>query len=202
MPGTTNYAPSSRPTETVASAKRELLLDTAWSLFCKNGYRAVGIDTVLAEAGVAKMTLYNHFASKEDLIAAAMEKKGAETLAGLEQVIASAGTNPRKRLMAVFDWLAGWFESDGFTGCAFLKAVGEYTVKNDKPRKAAAAFKQALQDRIEQLCLEGDLKSPALLARQLMVVIDGATIHADMHHNPAYAADARVVAKALIDAAG
>jgi len=184
-----------------ASAKRELLLDTAWSLFCKNGYRAVGIDTVLAEAGVAKMTLYNHFASKEDLIAAAMEKKGAETLAGIEQIIAAAGKNPGKRLLAVFDWLAGWLASDGFTGCAFLKAVGEYTTAGDKPRKAATVFKQALQDRIETLCGEAGLKSPALLARQLMLVIDGATIHADMHGNPAYAADARAVAKALIEAA-
>jgi len=190
------------PNETTpTSAKRELLLDTAWELFCQNGYRAVGIDTVLAKAGVAKMTLYNHFPSKEDLIAAAMDKKGAEILAGLEQVIAAAGKNPAKRLLAVFDWLAGWFSSDGFTGCAFLKAVGEYTANGDKPRKAATAFKQALQNRIEQLCTEAGLKSPVLLARQLVLVIDGATIHADMHASPSYAADARAVAKALIEAA-
>jgi AcrR family transcriptional regulator len=184
-----------------ASAKREQLLDTAWSLFCRNGYRAVGIDTVLAEAGVAKMTLYNHFSSKEDLIAAAMEKKGAETLAGLDRLIAAAGRSPSKRLLAVFDWLAGWLESDNFTGCAFLKAVGEYTAAGDKPRKAATAFKQAMQDRIETLCHEAGLKSPALLARQLILVIDGATLHADMHANPGYAADARAIAKALIEAA-
>ena len=184
-----------------ASAKRDLLLETAWSLFCRNGYRAVGIDTVLAEAGVAKMTLYNHFASKEDLIAAAMEKKGAETLAGLEQVIAVAGKSPAKRLLAVFDWLAAWLGSEGFSGCAFLKAVGEYTATNDKPRRAAAAFKQALQNRLETLCTEAGLKSPVTLARQLMVVIDGATIHADMHGNPAYAADARTMGKTLIEAA-
>ncbi len=184
-----------------ASAKREQLLDTAWSLFCRNGYRAVGIDTVLAEAGVAKMTLYNHFSSKEDLIAAAMEKKGAETLTGLDRLIAAAGRSPSKRLLAVFDWLAGWLESDNFTGCAFLKAVGEYTAAGDKPRQAATAFKQAMQDRIETLCREAGLKSPALLARQLILVIDGATLHADMHANPGYAADARAIAKALIEAA-
>lgn len=184
-----------------ASAKRDLLLETAWSLFCRNGYRAVGIDTVLAEAGVAKMTLYNHFASKEDLIAAAMEKKGAETLAGLDQVIEAAGKSPAKRLLAVFDWLAAWLGSESFTGCAFLKAVGEYTAANDKPRRAAAAFKQALQDRLEALCTEAELRSPSALARQLMVIIDGATIHADMHGSPAYAADARTMAKTLIEAA-
>jgi AcrR family transcriptional regulator len=187
--------------EAPVSAKRERLLDTAWGLFCKNGYRAVGIDTVLAEAGVAKMTLYNHFDSKEDLIAAAMAKKGAEHLAALETVIEAAGRAPLKRLLAVFDWLEAWFAMKEFTGCAFLKAVGEYTGADDKPRRAAAAFKQALQDRVERLCVEAELRHPPAVARQLMVIIDGATIHADMHGNPALAHDARAVAKALIQAA-
>lgn len=194
-------SPAAKSPEAPTSAKRDLLLDTAWSLFCKNGYRAVGIDTVLAEAGVAKMTLYNHFASKEDLIAAAMARQGAAILRGVDEVIAAAGKTPSRRLLAVFDWLAGWLASPEFTGCAFLKAVGEYTTTGDKPRQAATAFKQALQDRIEQLCLEAGLKNPPLLARQLMLVIDGATLHADMHGNPAYAADARAIAKTLIEAA-
>ncbi len=183
------------------SAKRDLLLETAWSLFCRNGYRAVGIDTVLAEAGVAKMTLYNHFDSKEDLIAAAMDRKGAQILAAVDGIVAAAGRNPERRLLAVFDWLAGWFESKDFTGCAFIKAVGEYTLAGDKPRKAAAAYKQTLQDRVQTLAAEAGLKSPALLARQLMFLIDGATVHADMSANAAFAADARAAAKALIEAA-
>lgn len=186
-------------TDTATSAKRDLLLDTAWELFCRNGYRAVGIDTLLAEAGVAKMTLYNHFSSKEDLIAAAMERKGAELAASLEATIESAGKNPQRRLLAVFDWLEAWFRSGNFTGCAFLKAVGEFTAKGDKPRRAAAAFKQALQDRIEKLCAEAELRSPPTLARQLMLLIDGATIHADMHHSANFAQDARTVAKVLIE---
>ena len=191
-----------RPTKSVpTSPKRELLLDTAWALFCQNGYRAVGIDTVLAKAGVAKMTLYNHFDSKEDLITAAMAKKGAEILAGIDAVIAAAGKNPERRLLAVFDWLAGWFSSKGFTGCAFIKAVGEYTAVGDKPRHAAAAYKLGLQNRLQALATEAALKSPALLARQLMFLIDGATVHADMGANPAFAADARAAAKALVEAA-
>jgi AcrR family transcriptional regulator len=183
------------------SAKRELLLDTAWALFCKSGYRAVGIDTVLAKAGVAKMTLYNHFDSKEDLIAAAMAKKGSEILAGIDSVIAAAGSNAERRLLAVFDWLAGWFGSKDFTGCAFIKAVGEYSAAGDKPRQAAAEYKQGLQDRLQALATEAGLKAPALLARQLMFLIDGATVHADMRANPAFAVEARAAAKSLIEAA-
>ncbi len=183
------------------SGKRELLLDTAWDLFCRNGYHAVGIDTVLAKAGVAKMTLYNNFDSKDDLIAAAMERKGAEKLISLERVIEAAGRSPQKRLMAVFDWLEAWFESKDFSGCAFLKAVGEYSAVGDKPRKAGAAFKLGLQRRLETLCAEAGLRSPATIARQLMLIIDGATFHADMHGNPGYATDARQAARILIEQA-
>ena len=190
-----------QPAPVPVSAKRDLLLETAWSLFCQNGYRAVGIDTVLAKAGVAKMTLYNHFASKEDLIAAAMEKKGAELLTAIDGIVTSAGKNPERRLLAVFDWLAGWFESRDFTGCAFIKAIGEYTAAGDKPRRAATAYKQALQERLQVLAAEAGLKSPALLARQLMFLIDGATVHADMMATSAFAAEARAAAKSLIEAA-
>ena len=184
-----------------ASAKREHLLQTAWELFCQNGYRAVGIDTVLAKAGVAKMTLYNHFDSKEDLIAAAMEKMGAELAASLDATINAAGKNPLRRLFAVFDWLEKWFNSEGFAGCAFLKAVGEYRAPEDKPRRAAIAFKQGLLKRIETLCVEAGLRQAPALARQLILLVDGATIHADMHRRAAYAQDARTAAKSLIEAA-
>lgn len=189
------------PPAPAASAKRELLLDTAWELFCRNGYRAVGIDTVLAKAGVAKMTLYNHFATKEDLIAAAMEKKAAELTVALDATIEAAGRSPQKRLLAVFDWLAAWFGAEDFTGCAFIKAVGEYTKEGDKPRRAAAAYKQGLLKRLEQLCAEADLQNPSLVARQLLLLMDGATIHADMHRRKEFAADARTAAQSLIQGA-
>lgn len=190
-----------RPEKPPRSAKRAQLLDTAWTLFCRHGYRAVGIDTVLAEAGVAKMTLYKHFASKEDLIAAVMEQKGAAILAGFDAVIAAAGTSPDQRLLGIFDWLAGWFATPDFSGCAFLKAVGEYTGAGDKPREVATAFKRAMQERIETLCVAAGLDGPALLARQLLLLVDGATLHADMHRGADYAADARAAAEALIEAA-
>ncbi|MBI2516494.1 MAG: TetR/AcrR family transcriptional regulator [Opitutae bacterium] len=192
--------PSAEPSAP-ASAKREHLLDTAWELFCQSGYRAVGIDTLLAKAGVAKMTLYNHFGSKEDLIAAAMEKKGEEILAGFDATIAAAGKSPTKRLSAVFDWLEGWFSSADFAGCAFVKAIGEYRLDSDKPRRAATAFKQALQQRIEALCGEAELRNAPALARQFMLLIDGATVHADLHRRSAYAQDARAAARALIESA-
>jgi AcrR family transcriptional regulator len=183
-----------------ASAKREHLLDTAWDLFCQNGYRAVGIDTVLARAGVAKMTLYHHFASKEDLIAAALEKKAGELTAALEAAVAAAGSNPRRRLLGAFDWLDAWVRSPDFTGCAYIKAAGEYGEADAKPRQAAAAFKRALQARLGALCAEAGLRQAPSLPRQLMLLMDGAAVQAQIHGDADYADEARAAAKALIEA--
>src|SRR3954470_11176335 len=94
------------------SPKRDLLMDTARRLFYRDGLRAVGIDTILAEAGVAKMTLYNHFASKEELIIAILEKRDREFRASIAAKVDAAGPEPEARLLAVFDWLEGWFGSE------------------------------------------------------------------------------------------
>src|SRR4051812_32457920 len=91
--------------EPPSSLKRDRLLATAWRLFYQEGYRAVGIDTLLAEAGVAKMTLYNHFVSKEELIVAVLEKRSLDLLATVDASIAKAGRSPTRQLAAVFDGL-------------------------------------------------------------------------------------------------
>jgi len=99
---------------------------TAQRLFYRDGYRIVGIDTLLAEAGVAKMTLYNHFASKDELIVAVIEKLDADVRSALLAAVEAAGRSPTRRLLAVFDWLAAWFEGKDFKGCAFIRALSEY----------------------------------------------------------------------------
>src|ERR1700760_4093697 len=104
------------------SPKRAELVGTAWRLFYRDGYHAVGIDTVLAEAGVAKMTLYKHFPSKEDLIAAVLDRRSSDLRAGLERAIEAAGRSPAKRLLAIFDAFDALFQSADFNGCAFIKA--------------------------------------------------------------------------------
>src|SRR2546429_213904 len=97
------------PTPEASSPKREHLMETAWRLFYRDGYRAVGIDTLLAEAKVAKMTLYNHFDSKEELIIAILEKRSRELLQTVNTSIEAAGSSPQKQLLAVFDGLKQWF---------------------------------------------------------------------------------------------
>lgn len=183
------------------SAKREHLMDVAWKLFDRDGFRAAGIDTLLAEAGVAKMTLYHHFVSKDDLVAAVLEAKSREFEAALVATVEAAGRGPLRRVLAVFDWLDAWFRSEGFNGCAFIKAVAEYPDPASKPHRVAVAFKAALLARLTALAAALPVRDPPTLARQLMVLVEGAIVTAHVHHRPAGVADAREAARLLIDAA-
>ncbi len=186
---------------TRTSAKRDALLDTAEGLFARHGYRAVGIDAVLAAAGVAKMTLYKHFRSKEELIAAVLERRGNAIAAGLAKRIAAAPEDPGARLLAVFDWLEQAVRSPAFHGCLFIKAASEYPAAEDLPRQAAEAFKQGCRDLLEGLCRDLAVADPEGLARQLQLLFEGALVVAFLQRTPLAGADARRAAEALVASA-
>jgi AcrR family transcriptional regulator len=182
-----------------SSAKRDALLDTAEALFARQGYRAVGIDTVLAQAGVAKMTLYKHFKSKEELIAAVLEHRGNAIAAALAERIATAPGGPRERLLAVFDWLAEAVRSPEFHGCLFIKAASEYPAAEDLPRQAALAFKEVCLRLLESLCRDLGADDPEGLARQLQLLIEGTLVMAFLQRNPQASGDARRAASKLLE---
>ncbi len=106
-----------------STPKRDHLIATASRLFYRDGYHVVGIDTILAEAKLAKMTLYHHFASKEELIVAVLELRSARAQEKVQAVLSEAGPSPRKRLLAYLDRFEGFFSSKEFNGCAFIRAV-------------------------------------------------------------------------------
>jgi AcrR family transcriptional regulator len=148
----------------VASPKRQHLLETAWRLFYRDGYRAVGIDTLLAEANVAKMSLYNHFASKDALIIAVIQKRSEEVLAGVAEAVEAAGRSPKRRLLAVFDWLMVLFATDDFNGCAFIRALSEFPERSHPIFQAAWSHKQAVRKMLAGLATEAGAKDPLALA--------------------------------------
>lgn len=191
-----------KTTSSGGSAKREHLLDIAQALFARDGYHAVGIDTVLAEAGVAKMTLYKHFKSKEELIAAMLERRAAEIAAEITARVEAATGGARGRVLAVFAWLEDWFRSSGFHGCLFVKAASEYPLADDLPRLAAVTFKDTCQRLLRGLCAELQVAESEALARQLALLVEGATVLAFIHRRPDPARDAQAAARALLDAAG
>jgi AcrR family transcriptional regulator len=180
--------------------KRDQLIETAWRLFYRDGYHATGIDRILAEAKVAKMTLYNHFRSKEELILAVLEKRNREILTSLHQFLEAKKRSPEKRLEAVFDWLVAWIGSKDFRGCAFLKAMAEYQNLDDPIHQAALAHKVTLTAEIRRLVIAAGLKSPKNLPEQLSLLREGAIVRSHALGSVTPALRAREAAKTLIAA--
>ncbi|WP_168190347.1 TetR/AcrR family transcriptional regulator [Luteithermobacter gelatinilyticus] len=158
----------------MASSRRDHLVDTAVRLFNRYGYHATGIDTILKEAGVAKMTLYNHFKSKDDLVVAALKKK--EQFFADQYRLKTAGWDlkPRGRLNAIIEVYEDWFRSPDFNGCMFLRGAGEYADPRSPVFQTIRAHKETTLKRYAGLGAELGMRDPFSFASQLMVIIDGA----------------------------
>ena len=194
MSASTEEKPASTP-------KRDHLLSTAFKLFNRDGYHAVGIDTILAEAKLAKMTLYHHFASKEELIIAALEQRGGQIRVGLQTALAEAGNSPRKKFLAIFDWYEWWFTSRDFYGCAFIRAVAEYPQIESPIHQAVMAHKLKLITTLVGLLTELEVAVPETLARQVYLLLEGAIVGAHTFGDASTAKSAKAAALALLKAA-
>ena len=157
------------------SGKRELILEAATQLFLDRGFHAVGVDTIAEAAGVVKMTLYNHFPSKDALIAAVLEKRSQDVINWLERELVLRGATARDRLLAIFDAHEEWFGKPGFRGCLFSRAASEFPDPNHPARLAAAAHTRAMFELIQGLVDRAGLGGRANLADQILLLIDGAT---------------------------
>lgn len=184
-----------------STPKRDLLLDTAFRLFYRDGFHAVGIDTILAEAGLAKMTLYHHFSSKDELIVAALERRSAQVRARQASMMERAGSGARERLAALLDSYADWFRAEDFNGCAFIRAVAEYPDKASPVHQAVVRHKQALIDTLTALLSELGARDATGLARRIYLILEGAIVCAHTFGDPKAAGDARAAALTLVDAA-
>ncbi len=201
VPSSDSVGMASRQSAAPKSAKRQHLLATAWRLFYRDGYRPVGIDTLLAEADLAKMTLYNHFSSKDDLIVAVIRKRSEEVLAGLAEAVDAAGRSPERRLLAVFDWLQVLFGSADFNGCAFIRALSEFPEPTHRVHRAAWSHKQSVRKMLMRLAAEAGAKDPGALADALRLLIDGALVAAHATGSTKPARVARVAAASLLQQA-
>jgi AcrR family transcriptional regulator len=160
-----------------ARAPRDRLLDTAGRLFYRHGFQAVGIDRILAESGVAKMTLYRHFASKDELIAAYLERADREFWAWAESAMSGAPT-PEGRLLALLDALARHATGPECLGCPFQGAALAFPDLEHPAHRRAVQNKLAVKDRLATLAKEAGLRAPESLAAQLLLLMDGAWVAA------------------------
>lgn len=173
------------------------LLDAAERLFYQRGVQAVGVDAVVAEAGVATKTLYAHFGSKEGLVEAYLRRRDLRWLAWLDAAVAAAGPGPQG-VFAVFDALGQWMAEPGFNGCAFINVAGELAA-SPMARSVARDHKAALRALLGGVALRSGVANAAELAERLMLLVEGAIVTAHVEGDAAAAGRGRSAAAALLE---
>jgi AcrR family transcriptional regulator len=185
------------------STKRDHLVDTALTLFARDGFQGTGIDKILAESGVAKMTLYNHFKSKDELILAVLRRRDETFRNWFMREVERRASSPRGRLLAAFDVLEDWFRQGNFGGCLFINATAEFGDRTDSIRGSCAEHKKLVLDYLTELSREAGAKEPEDLAYSLNLLAEGAIVTAQVFGIPEAARRAKKAADILIrDALG
>lgn len=184
---------------TEKASARERLLTAANELFYEEGVHTVGIDRVIARAGVAKASLYSTFGSKDELVRAYLQTRHALRQERITRALARCDT-PRERILCVFDVLGEVVAEPGFHGCAFINASVEARPGSavEQVTHASRAWIRAL---FVDLAREAGAGDPERLAQQLALLYDGASVAAQLDRDPGVAAVARAAAATLLDAA-
>ena len=185
----------------MAQDRREHLVRTALDLFCRDGFHATGIDRILAESGVAKMTLYMHFRSKDELILAVLRRRDEEFRNWFIRAVEHRAKTPRARLLAVFDVIGDWFAEPDFTGCTFVNAAAEYGGPDDPIHANAAEHKRLVRSYIRALAEAAGANQPDALANALNLLVEGAITMAYVAGERDAAQRAREAAETLVAAA-
>lgn len=179
-------------------APREKIFQTAARMFYQHGYRAIGVDTLAAESGIGKMTLYRHYNSKDELIAAYLKDSNDFFWKKFEDVTKDAPT-AREKLLAFFESLQDYVKNPTCYGCPFLNVATEFPETAYVGHQIAIEHKQSVRERFCQLAKEAGAQQPELLADQLFLLMDGAYMASRMFgaKNPAeHVAEA---ARVLVD---
>jgi len=176
----------------------ERLLDTASRLFYARGIPNVGINEIIARAGVARMTLYHHFSSKDALVKAVLEARRRERAAWLERADDLA-VDPRGKILAVFDLLESWAQAPDFRGCPLVAASFELGGQFNAALPYARDHLDTVRTFFEERARQAGAADPAALAAQLQLLLEGATVTALVQGTAGAANEARVAAAALVD---
>jgi AcrR family transcriptional regulator len=188
------------PVDARPSAARERMLETAFALFYAHGVRAVGVDRIIAESGVAKATFYKHFAAKDDLVVAYLAKVDRIWFDQLRQAAAGGGDAPADQLVGMFDALVSACRRDGYRGCAFINAAAEYEAGTPVHGRTLV-HKDAVRAWVRDLAEHAGARDPDALARALTLLLDGGLASGTLDARPDAAVVAKESAAALVAAA-
>jgi AcrR family transcriptional regulator len=158
---------------------RARILDSAYELFSQNGIQAVGIDALISHSGVARQTLYRHFASKQDLVLAFLERREQEwTRRWLEEEVRARANDPASRLLAIFDVFDEWFHAADFEGCSFINVMLEHPEESHILHRAAAGYLASIRDFVQELAEAAGVARPENFARQWHILMKGSIVAA------------------------
>ena len=167
-------------TPSPAIDKRQHVVETAYTLFKRAGFHATGIDRIIAEADVAKMTMYRHFPSKDELIVEVLDYRARRFERQLDQLAQEVAT-PERKIAKILDWHERWFQGPDFHGCLFAHALAEFGDPGHPVFQAVLRQKNGLRRRMQSI-LEAAMPPEQAegAAAALLMLIEGATLMAQM----------------------
>ncbi|MGW7683171.1 TetR/AcrR family transcriptional regulator [Kribbella sp. NPDC054772] len=181
-------------------ATRARILKAAADVFGRRGIHAAGINEVVEAAGASKLTIYKNFGSKEGLVEAVLTDRTHRVRAWHHEAVAAAPPG-RDQVLAVFDLVATWYAESGFRGCAMMNAATEDRGYDGAPRRLARDHLTFYRELFARLLTDAGARDPETTARQLVVVLEGATLISAVDQDPGLGAEARVIVETLLAAA-
>lgn len=179
---------------------RARILETACTLFYQQGVRAVGVDLVVEKAGVAKTSLYRHFRTKDDLIAAFLQREDEDFWGTWNRVAEQYGDDPSAELAAHLEWIGERVGRPNYRGCPQINVAAEFPETDHPARKVAAAHKRQMRQRLKGIAERLEVGRPDELAGQLVVLINGAFVSSQIFEPGEATPLLRQAAQALIQA--
>ena len=158
---------------------RERILDTAYDLFSHHGIRAVGVDRIIATSGVAKMSLYRHFHSKEALVLAFLQEREKRwTMEWLHAEVSSRADDGAGRMLAIFDVFDEWFREPDFEGCSFINVLLEFSELDHPIRQATAGYLATIRGLVREFAEQAGVSDPEAVACQWHILMKGSIVAA------------------------
>ena len=178
---------------------RGKILAVATELFYRNGIHATGIDTIIAQSNIARMTLYKHFPSKESLIEAVLRRHAENARQHLESIVHQTDKTPEERLWLLFEVVDQIVQTQEFFGCPFINATAEYSDATHPFHRIAVEYKQMYRDYIFQIVEQLNVSDPPALTAQLFLLIEGTLVAAQVDAQQRLSEEALAAAHILVD---
>jgi AcrR family transcriptional regulator len=170
--------------DTATPTKKQEIIAQAYNAFYDGGFHATGIDTVMADTGISKRTLYKYFSSKEDLIEAVLDQYGEDTDTFLFKPALSRSDDPRAQIAALFDVRREMMEQTACRGCLAMKAGQEYFGKHEGIASRGRGASVYVEGRFIGLCEKAGVRNPHETGRQIGLLFQGAALTAQMQQDP------------------